>query len=356
VSDREAQDRRPVIDWWLAERVAVGMAGGGSGKRSVRQADVDAAAGRSAEAVTGYTGLVPRAELPAPEVVDRPEWIAANLTSLRSASAGIERTMGEPFGGPVGGFVRTLAGMGAGVELGLASGYLAQRVLGQYDVALIGPARPARLLFVAPNLAAAHARLGGRRALFLRWIALHEGTHAVQFSAVPWLRSHIGGLVEGILEGAGLRFSAAGVRRVAGRLLRDPAGVAAGLRSGDLASLVVSPRRRGLLRKLAATMTIVEGYSEHVMDAVGAGVDPDYAELRRRTDRERERRGLLDAVVFRLLGLELKLRQYRVGKSFADRVVEEQGVEALNRVWSDPGSLPRPSELERPRRWLARVG
>ena len=81
------------------------------------------------------------------------------------------------------------AGAAAGVELGIVSGYLAQRVLGQYDVALIGPSRPPRLLFVAPNLAEAQRRIGADREPFLRWIALHEATHVVQFGAVPWLRA-----------------------------------------------------------------------------------------------------------------------------------------------------------------------
>ena len=88
------------------------------------------------------------------------------------------------------------------MELGLVSAFMAQRVLGQYDVALIGPSRPSRLLFVAPNLAEAQRRLGAERDPFLRWVAIHEATHVVQFGAVPWLRDHIGGLAEELLSGA----------------------------------------------------------------------------------------------------------------------------------------------------------
>jgi uncharacterized protein (DUF2342 family) len=60
-------------------------------------------------------------------------------------------------------------------------------------------------------------------------------------------------------------------------------------------------------------------------------------------------------VIARMLGLELKLRQYRLGKGFCDAVVAEAGIEGLNRVWREPEALPTLAELERPVDWLARV-
>jgi uncharacterized protein (DUF2342 family) len=92
------------------------------------------------------------------------------------------------------------------------------------------------------------------------------------------------------------------------------------------------------------------------MDAVGAQLDPGFGELRDRLDRDRERRGVLDQLVGRLLGLDVKLAQYRRGKAFCDRVVGEAGISTLNRVWSEPAALPTPDELERPGKWLARMG
>jgi uncharacterized protein (DUF2342 family) len=59
--------------------------------------------------------------------------------------------------------------------------------------------------------------------------------------------------------------------------------------------------------------------------------------------------------VARLLGIELKLRQYRVGKAFCDAVVAASGIEGLNRVWTGPDLLPGPDELEAPERWLERT-
>jgi coenzyme F420 biosynthesis associated uncharacterized protein len=352
-------NERALIDWGLAGTVARTVAGRGSDKRSIRRADLARAARGSGGLVRRYTGLEPRGRLPSPELVDRPEWIDANLASLRQSSTAIEERLAESLDlpGPVGGALRRAAGIAAAVELGLASGYMAQRVLGQYDIVLIGPKRRARLLFVAPNLDHARRRLDSEREPFLRWIALHESTHAVQFSAVPWLRQHIGGLAEELLDGAFARVSARDLAAlVGGALTSDPRRLLAAIRDGEWISPFVAAPRRRLLSRLQATMALVEGYSEHVMDAIAAELDPGYRELRERLERGRSDRSPLEAFLSRLLGMELKLRQYRLGKLFCDEVAERRGIETLNLVWSEPAAMPSASELERPRRWLARVG
>lgn len=353
-----SEPERQVIDWTLAERIARTLAGNGSGKRSVRQVDLRRAARGSVGKVRDYTGLQPKGRLPSAEVVDRREWIGANIATLRSMSGGVERGLASSldYPGPVGAGLRTAAGAAAGVELGLVSAYLAQRVLGQYDVALIGPSRPSRLLFVAPNLAAAQHRLGAKRDPFLRWVALHEATHVVQFGSVPWLREHIGGTAEELLSGAFASVSASELTRAARRLLNpDPRRIVSALRRGEWRSPFMGGRRSRLLRNLQATMTIVEGYSEHVMDALIADLDGPFAELRERFERGRQERGLVETLLSRLFGLEMKLRQYQLGKSFCDEVAERRGIETLNKVWTEPAALPRPSELERPGRWISRV-
>jgi coenzyme F420 biosynthesis associated uncharacterized protein len=347
-----------VVDWGLAERLARTLAGNGTGKRSVRQDDLRRAARGSVGVVRDYTGLQPKGRTPSAEVVDRREWIGVNLASLRSMSSGVESAMASSLDlpGPLGPGLRAAAGAAVGVELGLVSAYMAQRVLGQYEVAFMGPSRPPRLLFVAPNLAEAQRRLGAERDPFLRWVALHEATHVVQFGAVPWLRQHIGGLAEELLSGAFSSVSTSELARAARRLLNpDPRRIVSALRAGEWRSPFIGRRRTRLLGQLQATMTIVEGYSEHVMDAVVADLDPSFVELRDRFDRGRAERGIVEAILSRLFGLELKMRQYRQGKTFCDEVAKREGIETLNKVWSAPANLPRPSELGQPSRWLARV-
>jgi coenzyme F420 biosynthesis associated uncharacterized protein len=346
-----------LVDWNLAERLAFALAGTGpewNGSADELRLESD----HAARLVRRYTGLKPRGHLPEAELVDRAEWAKVNLESFEHLSTRVEEHLEQRMSGSengrISGIQRTIVRAATGAEAGLAVGFLAQRVIGQYDVALIGPARAPRLLFVAPNLSSARARLGVDRDLFLRWIALHETTHAVHFAAVPWLREHIGATAEELFEKAAVEVKPT---EILSKLVRtDPRELLRSVRSGELATLLLPEDQRRLVDRLTATMTMVEGYAEHVMDAVGDKLDPGYANLRRALDRDRERRGFLDSIVSRVLGLEMKLAQYRRGKAFADEVVRSHGIRTLNRAWSGPEALPRPEELDSPAAWVERVG
>ncbi len=193
--------------------------------------------------------------------------------------------------------------------------------------------------------------------MLVHWVALHETTHAFQFSSVPWLREHLGRMVHDLLEGAGLAAGLGELRDALGRIARnpDPRRLADPLREGGLIQLVAGPEQTRALRELQAAMSVIEGYAEHVMDAIGDRLDPGYQRLREAVESERRRRSVIDTLVARLLGLDMKMRQYRLGKRFADRVADSAGIEGLNEVWRAPGALPSESELERPDAWLSRV-
>jgi len=281
------------------------------------------------------------------------------LQTIRELSNGFEKRVagGMKAPGPLGGVARSVAGAAAGAEAGVAVGYGARKVLGQYDVALVDSDREPRLLFVAPNLASTHAELGEKPGLFLRWIAIHETTHAVQFTSVPWLRTHLAGLLEQLIEGASAQIDRSSLQAFARRLFRtDPRRTIRSLLQGDLARILAGPEQARVLDRLQASMSVIEGHAEHVMDAAAADSDPGYRRLRERLNERRARRGGLGEVISRLLGMELKLRQYTQGKAFCDAVAAEAGIEGLNRVWSAPEALPGAEELERPRLWLERVG
>jgi coenzyme F420 biosynthesis associated uncharacterized protein len=349
--------RERLVDWGLAERLAFALAGTGPDWDG-SQEELRSESERAAHLVRRYTGLRPKGRLPEAELVDRTEWAKVNLESFEHLSARVEEHLEERFSGSnngrASGIQRTIVRTATGAEVGLAVGYLSQRVIGQYDVALIGPARAPRLLFVGPNLSSARERLEVDRDLFLRWIALHETTHAVHFASVPWLREHIGGIAEELFEKAAVEVKPT---EILGKLARlNPRELLRSVKSGELATLLLPADQRRLIDRLTATMTLVEGYAEHVMDAVGDQLDPGYTDLRRALDRDRERRGLLDSFVSKVLGLEMKLAQYRRGKAFADEVVRAHGIRTLNRAWGGPDSLPRPDELDTPEEWVERVG
>lgn len=344
-----------IVDWNMAERVARAFTGSGpqwDGSEEELRSESD----RAAKLVRHYTGLKPKSGVPPAELVNRAEWTEVNLETFRELSSKVEEHLEERMssGNGARGLQRTIVGAATGAEIGLAVGYLSQRVIGQYDVALIGPARAPRLLFVGPNLSAARARLDVDRDLFLRWIALHETTHAVHFASVPWLREHIGGIAEELFEKAAIEVKPG---ELLGKLVRtNPRELVRSATNGELATLLWPEPQRRLVEKLTATMTLVEGYAEHVMDAVGDQLDPGYTDLRRALDSDRERRGLLDSIVSKVLGLDMKLAQYKRGKAFADEVVRAHGIKTLNRAWREPDALPRPDELDSPAEWVERVG
>jgi putative hydrolase len=103
-------------------------------------------------------------------------------------------------------------------------------------------------------------------------------------------------------------------------------------------------------------MAVIEGHAEHVMDAVAPDLLPSLPRLRAALDRRRRSQSGLSRLVARLLGLDLKLRQYEQGKRFCDAVVEEGGPDALAHVFSAPEALPTLQELDQPARWLERTG
>ena len=339
-----------MIDWSLASQIAQLVAGRPEpaplGKRLADASE------ESERLVVAYTRLVPDAPLPRAEAVARPEWIQANLDSMQGLLDPVTDRIAEGLGvlrGPL----QAGAGYLLAAEVGVVVGYLSQRVLGQYEVVLLDPDAKGRLLFVEPNIAEAAANLGGDPDEFLRWVALHETTHAVQFAGVPWLREHLASLVRELTESLTVSVDPSKLARIPSA--DDLRGLVDAVRRGDLIGFATTPEQRAVLDRVQATMAVVEGHAEHVMDAIGAEVIPGLDRLRAAMERRRERQPALGRLIARLIGLEMKMQQYRLGKAFCDGVVERGGIEALNLVWRDASSLPSLDELEDPEAWLRRV-
>jgi coenzyme F420 biosynthesis associated uncharacterized protein len=351
-----------LIDWSAAQRVGE-LVAGSPPYGGVRTAAVEPRAHEFARRVGDYSGLQVPSELPAIEAVDRPAWIAANLKTMRPLLATLTDRMDDEAGGlpgPLRGPVRSVSGLLLGAQVGALTGMLSQRVLGQYDLALLDSSAPPRLLLLAPNLAQAARNLGVDRDELVLWVTIHEITHAVQFSGAPWLRDYLGGLLKELIEG--LQVSVTGKRggNGGGRLPKLPdAGELREMvdraRHGELLRLTLGEDRWQLVERMQAAMSLVEGHAEHTMDAIGAEVLPSLPTLRAAMNRRREVRGLPWRVLERLLGLELKLRQYEMGRRFCDHVVADGGPPSLARAWRGPEALPSPAELEQPSEWVARM-
>lgn len=303
--------------------------------------------------VVAYTGLWPAAPLPAAESVPRADWIAANVNSMGA----ILDTVGDRLTGGGLGILRAPARAAAGTllsaEAGAITGYLSQRVLGQYEFVLVDPLSPPRLLFVAPNISQAATRLKADPEQLLTWIAFHEVTHAVQFSGVPWLRPYLAGLLTELLESLEIRVDPRSLLRIPA--IADVRGMVSALREDGLLA-ALGGGRKDLLERVQGVMGVVEGHAEHVMDVVGAQALPALGELRAALDQRRRERPPLLALLEKLIGLEAKMRQYEDGKRFCDAVVAAAGPAALHEVFAAPEQLPSPAELQDPDAWMRRAG
>ena len=339
-----------VIDWSLASQVARGVS---RLQPAGDPAPFEALEGPSEESerlVAAYTGLVPEAPLPVAEAVGRDEWAEANLASLRGVLEPVADRLGDGLG-PLGGIVGSGLGTLLAAEAGAISGFLAGRVLGQYEFPVLDPAAPPRLLYVAPNLGHAAGTLEAEPDQLLRWVALHETTHALQFGAVPWLREHLATSVRELL--AGMSFQGGSLLKIPD--LADLRGLVDSIREDGIATLALGPERREVFDGMQALMAVLEGYAEHVMDAVGGEILDDLDSLRDALNRRRREKSGFLRVLERLIGMDLKLRQYEQGKRFCDAVVARGGIEALNRVWAYPEAMPTLAELDDPVAWLGRT-
>jgi coenzyme F420 biosynthesis associated uncharacterized protein len=343
-----------MVDWSLARQVA--RLAAGSGEPPGQDPDISAVCAEMEQHVASYTGLELATAAPDPELVSRAQWAAVNLDALSGLLDPVaERLEGRmEFAGPLAGALKAGAAATLAAEAGLVVGYVSQRVLGQYELSLLGGDAPPRLLFVAPNLRKAVRELEVEAEPFHRWICAHELTHVFQFQGVPWLRDHLSGMVREYLSSMEVRIE----RGAAGGLpsLPNPGRLVELFREGGLAALVQSREQRALMARVQATMAVIEGYSEHVMDAIARDAIPGHEKLRSAMDARRRSRSAPERILERLLGLDFKLRQYELGKRFCDAVAEAAGMEALNRVWDSPEAMPTAAELEDPDGWLKRLG
>jgi coenzyme F420 biosynthesis associated uncharacterized protein len=343
-----------MVDWVVAEWIATRIAGPGP-ESMAPQVDLAELASDAEARVAAYTRLTPVAALPAPEGVDRQEWVRANLSSMRKLMDPMLAKAGKGLG-PLGAAAQLTVGFTVSAEVGFLVGYMAQRVLGQYELVLLedGDSQPPRLLFVIPNLSKAVSSFGADEREFMIWVTLHEVTHAVQFGGVPWLQPHLGSLVREIMDSAEVRLDTKRKLKLPSRAELRRMGRA--VRRGDLIAVVTSDAERETIDRVQAVMAVIEGHAEHVMDAVAPELMPSLPQLRESLDSRRANQSRISRIVGRLLGLEMKMKQYERGKIFCDAVAAKTGPEGLAHVFSSPEVLPTLAEIEDPAAWMRRVG
>ncbi|HEX9311312.1 MAG TPA: zinc-dependent metalloprotease [Actinomycetota bacterium] len=375
------------VNWELARQVGIATASWGEDDPAPTEEDgrgfVETV--RLAELeVAEFTGLPSPTEIADIQVFRRAQWVEANVRGLREmlepvavklgsalseagalpGSAGMFGLPGasgvsgpeaiEGAGGQaelMGAMMQRVAPLLLGAQVGAVLGYLAQRVLGQYDLAV--PRESGAVYFVIPNIARFERDWSLPPMDFRTWVALHEVTHRFEF-AQPWVRPHFLDLVRDLVEHAELDFSGL-EQRMESMDFSDPEALSEAFEGmGNFFGTGTDPEQRLRIGRVQAFMAAAEGYGDHVMESLGRRMLPSFARIEEALTRYREgRHG--DQALERLLGLEMKQEQYRLGRDFCDRVVELTDESTLSRMWDSAEALPSMPELEEPSLWLSRM-
>ena len=357
----ERTAREGLVDWPAVERFAVGRLAQAPGTlsadelRATEPAYAEAMA-RIVPALSSALGTELPGVVERSGVVDRAGWVHANTASFASLIGKLEKDLLDQVVPPGGGLAKaTMALANRWIttrQLGLLLGFMCQRVLGQYDIALLSAeAAPGRLLFVEENIRETARTLGLQLGPFRTWIALHETTHAFEFEAHPWLRPYLASRLERQLTlfGGDVRGMGREAMRGLGRALRGE-----GTGEHWMERLMGEEQRR-LFRETQAVMSLLEGFSDFVMDEVGKDLVPDVERISARFHERRAKRTPFERAILRITGLDLKLEQYKHGEIFVRAIADARGKAALARLWEGPETLPREGEIEQPERWMARV-
>jgi coenzyme F420 biosynthesis associated uncharacterized protein len=357
----ERRAREGLVDWAAVERMAIGRLDHSAGAltpeelRSVEPEYAEAMA-RIVPALSAALGAQLPGVVERSGVVDRAGWVRANTASFASLIGKLEHDLLDQVVPPGGGL--TAAAMALANrwlttrQLGVLLGFMGQRVLGQYDLALLSAeAAPGRLLFVEENIRQTAKALGVPVESFRTWIALHETTHAFEFEAHPWLRPYLASRLERQLTlfGNDVRGMGREAIRGLGRALRGEGG------GEHWMERLMGTEQRALFRETQAVMSLLEGFSDYVMDEVGHDLVPDVERIRAKFDERRAKRTPFERAMLRLTGMDLKLEQYKKGETFVRAIASARGPEALSQLWGRPETLPRDGEIEAPERWIARV-
>lgn len=343
----------PMIDWELAVRVGAKLAGDGprilADEATACVGELRTGAEKSSGLVREFTGLV-AAEHTAPVlVVDRAGWVRANVDAFESISAPALEAIAQHRGGP-NALARAVGSRVTGAEVGAMLGFLAGKVLGQFDPFHEAPGEAGRLLLVAPNVVHVERQLDVDPRDFRLWVCLHEETHRVQFTAVPWMRAHLRAEIDTIV--GSVKPDAA---EMIGDAVKRIAEGITGRGEVSLIDLFATPEQRAVIERVTGVMSLLEGHADVVMDGVGPEVIPSVEHIRERFNQRRQGVGTLDRILRRLLGLDRKMAQYRDGAVFVRECVAAVGMDGFNAVWAVPENLPSAAEIHDPGAWVRRV-
>lgn len=305
---------------------------------------------QAAEMVEAETGLRTPG-VPEVRVVSRGEWAERNLATFSTMLAPFEEKIASRLEQAGRGSTPALARRVIAIETGALLGLLAKRVLGQYELVLPEEEKGDVVALVGANILSLERQQQFRPSEFRMWIALHEATHRAQFLGVPWLRGYFLSLIKELVTSAG---------PAPGRLSRLVAELVEAGRSNrpliddsGLLGLFATPEQKTVIDRVQALMSLLEGHGHVVMDRIGARLLP--SQDRMSAILKARRRDPRTAALFRLLGMEMKMKQYELGEAFILQIEKVADWSALDLAWTSPDTLPTLNEIYDPGEWLRRV-
>jgi coenzyme F420 biosynthesis associated uncharacterized protein len=279
-----------------------------------------------------FVGGLPKGKsLPQFEALDRVGWLDLNLGIMRRVIDPVLEAGRVPTS-----LLVEVGRTGVDHYVAFMLAFMGRRVLGQYDPQLLAaePIGGEGLYLVETNV-----EEWGRRADLpgqdlRRWLILHETTHAWQFAAHSWLRPYMESSMRALLDS----------------VTKDRAPVA---RMAAFAGVL--PAQWRVMRQVQGTMSVVEGYSNLVMNELGGKLLPGFQKLEAAYRERSSGKSPLEVLIWKLTGLDLKLQQYQRGEAFCRAIFDQHGIKVLNQVWSSEAHMPRLEELAHPDAWYRRV-
>lgn len=347
-ADRERNRPTAMVDWPAAVQLAQRMLPATYTPHAHNYQELADYAG---VAVAHLTGLTVPADALRVRVVDQQTWLTANVRSFAQLMAPLEPMwLAQHDQSDWGLASRRVNGRVAGLQSGALLSWMATRVLGQYDTALLhDDDAPNELLLVEPNIARIAREQGVQVADLRQWIVIHEVSHVFQFEGIAWLRPHLRVLLERFMQTLATQLEAPqdGVLSMVRRVALQPS-------ARSWVEWALDDEQRAIFYEMQVLMSLIEGHSNYVMNTIGAQQIGAFGQLHRRMEARQHERPTLDSVIMRVTGMQMKMAQYRDGEAFVTALAAQGGNDLVRRLWETPAHIPTSTELAHPDVWIRR--
>lgn len=285
------------------------------------------------------------------------EPIARGMNSALAQSLPEQMQMG---GGAMGQAFESMGAMLYGIQVGMVAGHLGGQLVGTYDLGIptLDPRTVGTVGATAETFAADY---GFDQVEFRHWLGVREAAHRRQFAGVPWLRDHVARLIGEFAAGADFdpqqlldQFGGLGMGEEGGDPF-DPNALQEALGQPDAFRIEPTAQQQAVLSRLQALVSFTEGWVDTVVSAAAGDKLTDLPRIEEAISRRRAEKGPGEQFLEQLIGLDLRPKDVRLGRSFCDAVIAARGQEGLDRAWQTPDYLPTEAELADPSRWLVRM-